>query len=120
MEYLAIADRHSGMISVHATAHKGAKELLKILRLHCQRNGIPRCVFTDGSSIFCAHEVRDFLKRYDIEHFVSSVGNPHGNLRSELCVKILKRQLRDIVSGSGCLDSDAVTEALLCYANTKC
>ena len=51
---------------------------------------------------------------------MSSVGNPHGNLRSELCVKILKRQLRDIVSGSGCLDSDAVTEALLCYANTKC
>ena len=28
--------------------------------------------------------------------------------------------LRDIVSGSGSLDSDAVTEALLCYANTKC
>ena len=49
VEYLAIADRHSGMISVHATAHKDAKELLKILRLHCQRNGIPRCVFTDGS-----------------------------------------------------------------------
>ena len=28
--------------------------------------------------------------------------------------------LRDIVSGTGSLDSDAVTEALLCYANTKC
>ena len=28
--------------------------------------------------------------------------------------------LRDIVSGSGSLDNDAVTEALLCYANTKC
>ena len=54
VEYLAIADRHSGMISVHATAHRGAKELLKILRLHCQRSGIPRCVYTDGSSIFCA------------------------------------------------------------------
>ena len=51
---------------------------------------------------------------------MSSVGNPHGNLRSELCVKILKRQLRDIVSESGCLNSDAVTEALLSYANTKC
>ena len=28
--------------------------------------------------------------------------------------------MRDIVGGSGSLDSDAVTEALLCNANTKC
>ena len=28
--------------------------------------------------------------------------------------------LRDIVSVSGSLDNDAVTEALLCYANTRC
>ena len=96
VEYLAIADRHSGMLSVHATAHRGAKELLKILRLHCQRSGIPRCVYTDGSSIFCAQEVKDFFKRYDIEHFVSSVGHPHANLRSEVSVKILKWMLRDI------------------------
>ena len=108
------------MISIHATAHRGAKELLKILRLHCQRSGIPRCVYTDGSSIFCAHEVKEFFKRYDIGHFVSSVSNPHGNLRSEVSVKILKRMLREIVSGSDSLDNDAVTEALLCYANTKC
>ena len=51
---------------------------------------------------------------------MSSVGNPHGNLRSDLGVKILKRQLRDIVSESGYLNSDAVTQALLSYANTKC
>ena len=91
MEYFAIADRHSGMLSVHATAHRGAKELLKILRLHYQRSGIPRCIYTDGSSIFCAQEVKEFFKRYDIEHIVSSVSNPHANLRSEVSVKILKK-----------------------------
>ena len=48
VEYLAIADRHSGMLSEHATVHWGAKELLKI----------PRCVYTDGLSIFCAKEVK--------------------------------------------------------------
>ena len=26
VEYLAIADRHSGMLSVHATAHRGVTE----------------------------------------------------------------------------------------------
>ena len=34
IEYLAIVDRHSGMLSVHATAFKGSRELLRILRLH--------------------------------------------------------------------------------------
>ena len=86
MEYLAIADRHSGMLSEHATVHWGAKELLKI----------PRCVYTDGLSIFCAKEVKKNFKRYDIDHFVSNVGHPHANLRSEVSVKILKWMLRDI------------------------
>ena len=88
--------------------------------MHCQRSGITRICYTDGSSIFCAQETKDFFKRYDIEHIVSSVSNPHSNLRSEVSVKSLKSMLRDIVGNSGSLDSDAVTEALLCHANTKC
>ena len=49
---------------------------------------------------------------------MSSVGNPHSNNRGELGVKSLKRILRDYVSGTGCLNSDAVTQALLAHANT--
>ena len=108
------------MLRVHCTNHRGAKELLKILREHCQRSGIPRYIHTDGWSIFCAQEVKDFCKWYDIEHNVFSVSTPHANLRSEVSVTILKRMRRDVVSSSGSLDNDAVTEALLCYANTKC
>ena len=63
VEYLAIADRHSGMLGVHVTGHQGAKELLKILRLHCRRSGKPRCIYTDGSSIFCAQEVKYFFQK---------------------------------------------------------
>ena len=119
-EFLALVDRHSGMLSVHATSFKGARELLRILRLHCQKNGIPREVCSDGSSIFMAHQVQDFFKRYNIAHRVSSAGHPHSNNRGELAVKSLKRMLRDYVSGSGCLDSDAITQALLSHANTTC
>ena len=108
------------MLSVHCTAFKGSKELLRILRLHCQRNGIPREVCTDGSTIFCSHETKVFFRRFYIIHRVSSVANAHSNLRSELSVKHLKRILRDIVGGTGNLDSDAVTQALLSHANTPC
>ena len=111
IEYLAIVDRHSGMLSVHATNFKGSRELLRILRLHCQRNGIPREIFTDGSSIFMAFETQDLNR-------VSSVENPHSNNRGELAVKSLKRILRDYLSGTGNLDSDVIPQALLAYANT--
>ena len=57
VEYLAIADRRSGMLSVHCTKHRRANEVIKILRVHCQRSGIPRIIYTDGSSIFCAQEI---------------------------------------------------------------
>ena len=64
--------------------------------------------------------MKDFFRRFDIEYRVSSVSNPHANLRSEGSVKSLKRMLRDIVVNSGSLDSEAVTEVLLCHANKRC
>ena len=120
IEYLAIVDRHSGILSVHATDFKGSTELLRILRRHCQRNGIPREICTDGSLIFLSHETQDFFKRFHIKHRVSTVLNAHSNLRGELAVKSLKRILREYVGGTGNLDSDAITQALLSHANTPC
>ena len=79
------------MLSVHSTNFKGSKELLRILRLHCQRNGIPREICSDGSSIFMSNETQDFFKRYNM-----------------------------YLSGTGCLNSDAVTQALLAHAETPC
>ena len=70
VEYLVIADRHSGMLSVHVTRHKGSNGVIRILRQHCACQGIPQIVFTDGLSIFCAQEMKDFFKRFDIEHRV--------------------------------------------------
>ena len=54
VEYLAIADQNSGMLSVHTTRHKGASEVIRILREHCACQGIPQIIFSDGSTIFCA------------------------------------------------------------------
>ena len=108
------------MMSCHNTNYKGAKEFWKILRGHCQKNGIPREVCSDGASVFMCHETQEFFKRYNIHHRVSSVANPHSNNSSEICVKSLKRLLREYVSGTGCLDNDTVTQALLAHANTPC
>jgi hypothetical protein len=100
VEYLRIADRHSGMLSVYCTKHKGANEVIRILREHCQRQGNPRIIFTDGSSIFCFQEMKNFFQTFDIEHRVISISNPYANLRSDGSVKSLERMLRDIVGNS--------------------
>ena len=51
---------------------------------------------------------------------MSSMSNPRSNFRADLSLKHLKRILRDIVGGTRSLDSEAVTQALLCHANAKC
>ena len=75
---------------------------------------------TDGASVLTCHQTEDFIKIYNIHHRVSSVGNPHSNNHSELSVKSQKRLLGEYVSGTGCIDKDSVTQALLAYANTPC
>ena len=120
LEYLAIVDRYSGILSVHGTAFKGPNELLRILRLHCQRNGIPRAICTYGSSIFLSHETQDLLKSFHIKHRVSTVSNAHLNLHGELAVKHLKHILREYVGGTGNLNSDLITQGLLSHTNTPC
>ena len=37
-ESLALVDRHSGLMSCHSTNYRGAREFLKIPRVHCQKN----------------------------------------------------------------------------------
>ena len=108
------------MLSVHCTAFKGSKKLLTILRLHCQKHGIPQEICTDGSTIFCLHETQDFLRRFHITHRVSSVANTHSNFCNELALKHLKWILGDFVGGSGNWDLDVVTQALLSHANNPC
>ena len=74
---------------------QGCQRVFEDSQSDCQRNGTPREVCSDGLSIFMAHE---------------SSG--------ELCVQSLKRLLREYVSEEGCLNNDAVTQALLAYSNT--
>ena len=88
--------------------------------MECYQCRIPREICKDGSLIFLSHETQDFFKRFHIKHRVSTVSNAHLNLRGELAVKSLKRILREYVGGTGNLDSDAITQAMLSHAHTPC
>ena len=65
----------------------GGRGLVKLLRDLFTSFGIPEELTSDGGPEFMSHEMQQFLKRYGVNHRVSSVGNPHSNQRAEVGVK---------------------------------
>ena len=63
-------------------------------------------------------QFRGFMELWGIDHRQSPTYYSQSKSRAELAVKTAKRLLRDNTSGSGELDTDCVTRALLQYRNT--
>ena len=120
--YLAVGDRLSGWTEVFAcpsgSSQAGAEGLIGCLRKLFGTFGVPDELSSDGGPEFTASQTRDFLKRWGVDHRVSSAYNPQSNGRAEVAVKATKRLLRSNLSPSGSLDSDKFLRALLQQRNT--
>ena len=116
--YIVYVDRYSGWMEI-AKAKDGAfHTLCTTLQRWFAQWGVPRCMETDGGPPFNSGQFREFMEQWGIIHRQSSAYYPQSNGRAELAVKTAKRLLRDNTSGSGELDTNGVTRALLQYRNT--
>ena len=118
--YLVMADRYSGWISIYGMK-KGecdAAELIRCLKWHFSCFGVAEEFSSDGGPQFKSSKFQKFLKQYGVKHRDSSAYFPHSNSRAELAVKSAKRMLRDNVQVEGDLTSDRMLRALLQYRNT--
>jgi len=79
--------------------------------------GVPYELSSDGGPEFIAKETADFLKRWGVEHRLSSAYHPRSNGYTKVAVKAMKRLLRD-VSLNGEIDSESYTRAILQFRNT--
>ena len=52
VKYFGIADRHSGMLSVHSTRHKGANEVIRIFNVFSKIDFASRGLFLFKTLIF--------------------------------------------------------------------
>lgn len=118
-QYLVIVDKFSGWLVVfHFKGSIKARHIVDSLRNTFHTYGAPTILYSDGGLAFTSQETKDFLKRWGVEHIVSSAHYPQSNGRAELGVKTAKRIITENVSDSGSLNTDAASRALLQYRNT--
>jgi hypothetical protein len=120
--YLVVGDRLSGWSEVFAcppgSSRAGAAGLIGCLRLLFATFGVPEEFSSDGGPEFSSGALREFLRRWGVQHRISSAYNPQSNGRAEVAVKATKRLLRSNVGPTGNLDNDRFLRALLQQRNT--
>merc|ERR1719320_402506 len=120
VNYLVIADRYSGWLSVMYVG-KGefdSDKLIDVLRDYFLTFGVVEEISSDSASQFMSSKFQKFLRQYGVRHRLSSSYFPHSNSRAELGVKSGKRILRDNMSPDGKVNTDKFLRAMLQYRNT--
>ena len=120
IQYLAMADRYSGWLSVKCFPRGGASAsaLVSTLCEWLMVFGAPKELASDDGTAFMSEITQQFIKIWGIRHRVSSVAFPQSNCRAEVVVKTAKRLLHDNVGTQGSLDTDQFARALMQYRNT--
>ena len=73
VQYLVMVDRYSGWPSVHQARDANDKELVRLLRDHCETFGVPEELTSDGGSTYTSGVTQQFFKTWGIKHRLSSV-----------------------------------------------
>lgn len=116
--FLVYADRLSGWPFVsHVAGEATARDLVCSLRQIFAATGVPTTLRTDGGHQFTARLTREFLRRWGVEHQISTPHYPQSNGHAESAVKAAKRLIQKATS-SGELDTDAYAQGLLELCNT--
>ena len=120
--FLIVGDRLSGWTEVFRTkpgsSSSGSKGLCEALRRVFTTFGIPDDLSSDGGPEFIALETDDLLKRWGINHSLSSAYFPQSNGRAEVAVRITKRLLEENIGPDGSINNDKIVRALLQLRNT--
>jgi len=120
--YLVTGDRLSGWVEIYAAPHgsnqAGSLGLQSALRSLFCTFGVPVELSSDGGPEFSSHSTSEFLKRWGIQHRMSSAYYAQSNGRAEVAVRKAKRILQDNVGRNGSLDNDKLLQALLQVRNT--
>ena len=117
--FVAYADRFSGWLEVERLPSSAFKHLQKVLLRYFSVYGVPTEISDDGGPPFNSQEFRSLLKRWDINHRLSSVAYPQSNGRAEAAVKSAKRiLLGNINPMTGALDTESAIRAIMTHRST--
>ena len=117
-KFLLYVDRFSAWLEIALTPRSDACTIIDNLRRWFTTFGVPMILASDGGPPFDSGSYTRFLQDWGINRRLSSAYFPRSNGRAELGVKSGKRLLMANIDGTGSLDKDAVSRALLTYRNT--
>lgn len=120
--YLIIFDHFSNwpeIVQISPSArNQGSAGLIRALQRLFATFGVPNKLSSDGGPEFKSSETMEFLRRWGVQHRMSSANHPRSNGRAEVAVKSMKRLLRDTITNTGTIDTNAFVRAILQFRNT--
>uniref|UniRef100_A0A2C9KW21 Integrase catalytic domain-containing protein n=1 Tax=Biomphalaria glabrata TaxID=6526 RepID=A0A2C9KW21_BIOGL len=93
-QYLITVDYYSNFIEVDLLTQMTTLEVIKKLKGHFARFGIPKVFVSDFGTQFTAHEFKKFTEKWNIIHVKSDPGHHQANGKAESAVKIIKNLMK--------------------------
>ena len=94
MNYIVTVDYYSDYFEIDRLHVSTSCKIIKALKNHFARFGIPEEIITDNGPNFVSQEFPTFTSRWDIRHSTSSPYHSQGNGKAESEVKIAKQLMR--------------------------
>ncbi|XP_055492867.1 uncharacterized protein K02A2.6-like [Leucoraja erinacea] len=90
-DYLITVDYYSNFWEVDYLPDTKSNTVIKKLKAHFARQGIPDIVISDNGPQYASQEFQHFSQKWGFEHRTSSPGYPQSNGKAESAVKTAKR-----------------------------
>ena len=88
--YVVLVDYYSDFFEVDRLNNKTADEVVRKIKAHLARHGIPDKMITDNGPPFNSYKFREFAQSWQFEHITSSPLYPQSNGKAENAVKQAK------------------------------
>ena len=97
--YLLAVDYFSQFPVVRKLQSLHSVGVIKHLKEIFTEIGVPRCIVSDGGTQFTSQEFKDFTRRWDIQHRITSPTNAQSNGQAEHIVQTIKSSLTKAMEG---------------------
>ena len=93
-DYIVTVDYFSNFWEIDRLEDTTATGIIRVLKSHFARYGIPCQVVTDPGPQFNSEQFQRFSEKWDFEHLMASPGNHKANGKAESAVKSAKRLMK--------------------------
>jgi transposase InsO family protein len=93
-DYLVTVDHYSDFFEIDRLKTKESREIIRCLKAHMARHGIPERLSSDNGTQFSSSQFQTFSQTYGFEHVTSSPTYPQSNGKAESAVKAAKTCLK--------------------------